>query len=252
MQLGIGKTLFPSYAASLTLVQAHGGDAVGHATDAIRAGSGAERLDSAVRAMTSFDHAVDNTRKLPVQWFVPRAPLYYRGYEAAKQAVALLVGSGMIPGAKERVGRQSFIAGKESFIEGVATGRNDRSRYGVHLASGWLEATAEDALTGVSMLPKGSETGRSLLAGINVIRAQVAQKRPVDEATARSVSALFDRASSELALLIARAGGRPVEMDPAVFARSGALLAESAAAARALVADADAATASVARQPIAS
>lgn len=243
MQLGIGKTMFPAWSASVTLVKAHGTDAVGHATDAMRAGSGTERLDSAVRAMTSFDHAIDNSRKLPVSWFVRRAPVYYRGYEAAKQAVTLLVGSGLIPGAKERVGRQSFLAGQGSFKEGMVVAVENGSRYGRHLASGWLEAAAEDALTGVTMLPKGSDTGRALLGGLNQLRAAVAQKRPVDRQLAETVNELFGRAASELALEIARSGGRPVAASGPAFEQSAKLLAQAQQAAQALVDDVDVAAA---------
>lgn len=236
MQLGIGKTLFPSWAASLTLVKDHGTSAYQHASDAVRADTAALRLDHAVRAMTSFDHAIDNTRKLPVQWFVKGAPVYYRGYEAAKQAVTLLVASGLIPGAKERVGRQSLLAAKDAFLAGVDVARGDRSRFGRHLSDGWIEATLEDTLMGAMMLKNG-DTSRALLAGVSQVRTAIAQKRPVDEALVKTVSDLFDRATSQLALAVARSGGRAATGgDAAAFERSGVLLAETAAAAKALVA----------------
>ena len=238
MQLGIGKTLFPAWAAAGTLVKDHGVAAVGHAQDAIRADTGSARLDSAVLAMTSFDHALDNTQKLPVKWFVGGVGRYYRGYEAAKQAVTLLVASGLVPGAKVRIGRQSLLAAKDAFLAGVNVAGTDGSRFGRHYASGWLEATAEDAVTGALMLQKGSETGRALLAGINQVRAAVSQKRALDPALVKTVSDLFDRASSELALAIARSGGRTAQVgDKAAFERSGELLRIAEAAARELVAD---------------
>lgn len=241
MQLGIGKTLFPSWAAAVTLVKDHGVGAAVHAKAAIKAGDGGTRLDHAVLAMTNFDHAIDNSRKLPVQWFVPRARLYLRGYEAAKQAVTLLVGSGLIPGAKERVGSQSLVAAKETFLAGVEASRTERGRFGVHLASGWLEATAEDAITGVRMLKSG-QTGRELLAGINQVRAAVSQRRPLDEALVRTVGDLFDRAGSELAALVKRAQAthRSSSDDTGAMQRSAELLAEVEVAARVLVADAEA------------
>jgi hypothetical protein len=237
MQLGVGKTLFPGWIAAGTLVKDNGVAAVGHARDAIKAGSGAERLDNAVLAMTSFDHAIDNTRKLPVSWFVGGIGKYYRGYEAAKQAVTLLVASGLVPAAKQHVGRQSLVAAKSSFLAGVDNSV-DTSRFGRAYAGGWLEATAEDAVTGALMLPRGSETGRALLAGINEVRANVARKRALDPALVKTVSDLFDRASSELALQIARAGARAVgPVDESAFERSGVLLAEAEAAAQQLVHD---------------
>jgi hypothetical protein len=240
MQLGIGKTLFPAWAAAGTLVKDHGVDAYTHARDAVKADTGSARLDHAVLAMTSFDHAIDNTRKLPVSWFVGGIGKYYRGYEAAKQAVTLLVASGLVPAAKEKVGRQSLIAAKDAFLSGVEVAGADRSRFGRAYAGGWLEATAEDALTGAMMLPKGSETGRALLAGINQVRSAVDAKRALDPALVKTVSDLFDRAGSEIALLIARAGGArtagPVDTD--AFERSGELLRVAQAAAEQLVKDA--------------
>ncbi len=242
MQLGIGKTLFPSWAAAVTLVKEHGVDAALHARAAVKAGDGGTRLDEAVLAMTNFDHAIDNTRKLPVQWFVPKAGMYYRGYEAAKQAVTLLVGSGLIPGAKERVGGQSLVAAKDAFMEGVAAARTTGGRFGTHLAAGWLEATAEDALTGVRLLDP--TTGRELLAGINQVRAAVAQRRPLDEALVKTVGDLFDRAGSELADLVQQAqSAHRLTTDTTAMARSAELLAEAEVAARVLVADAEAAAA---------
>lgn len=238
MQLGIGKTLFPSWAASLTLVQDHGGSAVDHATAAVRAGDGSTRLDHAVRAMTSFDHAIDNTQKLPVQWFVRRAPVYYRGYAAARQAVNLLVGSGLVPGAKERVGRQALLAAKDAFIAGVEASRTERGRYATHLASGWLEATAEDAVLGVQFLQSG-ETGRALLAGIGQVRGAVLRRQQLDDALVRSVAQLFDRANNELTAFGANAAQRPVTVvDATAFDRSGELLVQASEAARLLVGDA--------------
>jgi hypothetical protein len=235
MQLGVGKTLFPGWIAAGTLVKDHGVDAVAHARDAIKSDTGVVRLDNAVLAMTSFDHAIDNTRKLPISWFVGGIGTYYRGYEAAKQAVTLLVASGLVPAAKEHVGRQSLIAAKESFLAGVGASV-DRSRFGRAYAGGWLEATAEDAVTGALMLPRGSETGRALLAGVNAVRAAVSQKRVVDDALVKTVSDLFDRAGSEIDLAIARAGSRTAgPVDKAAFQRSGALLAEAEAAAQDLV-----------------
>jgi hypothetical protein len=238
MQLGVGKTVFPSWAAAVTLVKDHGVNAVQHATSAIK-GSGAERLDQAVLAMTSFDHAIDNTRKLPVSWFVKSLPMYYRGYEAAKQAVTLLVASGLIPGAKERVGRQSLAAAKETFLAGVQVARGDRTRFGGHLASGWLEATAEDALTGVAMLQQGTDAGRALLSGISQVRTAVARRNGVDELLVKTVTELFDRTAGFLdAAIAAKSATQGIgTTDPAAYQRSEALLEQVAAAAKQLVQD---------------
>ena len=249
MQLGLGKVLFPSWAASLTLVKEHGVSAVDHASAAVRAGDGSSRLDHAVRAMTSFDHAIDNTRQLPVQWLVRRAPQYFRGYEIAKQAVVLLVGSGLIPGAKERVGRQTLEAARETFLAGVDASRNEGGRYGRHLAGGWLAATAEDAVTAVQMLDRG-DAGRTLLAGINQVRAAVNRGTKLDDRLVRDVTAAFDRAGHELELLeLAAAEQAPTtRVDGTAYARAGELLGQVEGIARQLVMDADRAAAELPQQ----
>ncbi len=241
MELGVGKVLFPSWAASVTLVKEHGTSAVSHASAAVRAGDGASRLDHAVRAMTSFDHAIDNTSRLPVQWLVRKAPAYFRGYEIAKQAVVLLVGSGLIPGAKERVGRQTLEAARETFMAGVDASRTERGRYGRHLAGGWLAATAEDAVTAVQMLESG-DAGRTLLAGINQVRAAVKRGTQLDDRLVRDVTVAFDNAGRQLALLEQQAaakGAPTTRIDGSAYAKAGELLGQVEGIARELVADAD-------------
>jgi hypothetical protein len=244
MQLGIGKAVFPSWMAAVTLVKDHGTSAVTHATSAIRAGTGSERLDHAVRAMTSFDHAITNTEKLPVKWFVPNASRYYRGYAAARQAVDLLVGSGLIPGAKERVGRQSLLAARDTFMSGVEVARAETGRFRTHLAGGWLDATMQDALAAVKLLQSG-DNGRALLAGISQVRAAVAGRRTLDEQLVAKVGQLFDRAGAQLTSIIdaAVAANRSIVLDQGLVTRTNALLGVARDAAAMLVADADAAAA---------
>ena len=240
MQLiGIGKTIFPSWAAAVTLIKDHGIDAAVHAKNAVTSGDGVARLDHAVLAMTNFDHAIDNTRKLPVDWVIPNVRTYYRGYEAAKQAVELLVGSGLIPGAKERVGRQSLVGAKEAFLAGVEAARTEKGRYAQFLGGGWLEATAEDATMAVKLLGSSS-VGRELLAGINQVRSAVAQRRPLDDTLVKAVGDLFDRTRAEFDQVVPPAGAtRPVTPNADVMAQTAKLLAEVEAAARVMVADAE-------------
>lgn len=238
MKMGVGRTLFPAWSAAATLVREHGGDALQFALAAKKAPDPGTRLDAAIRAMTSFDHAIDSSRKLPVQWFIGGAGAYYRGYAAAKQAVTLLIASGVVPGARLRVGRQSLAAAKDAFLAGVDVARADRSRFGRHLASGWLEATAEDALAGAAMLRPGADVARALLSGIGVVRATVARRQPLDESLVRTVTELFDRAGSQLDHAIATAPVAPVtdaRRYADVLRRSDDLLAQAAAGARTLL-----------------
>lgn len=198
MQLGVGKTIFPTWTAAGHLTASHGADAAQFALNAARADSNASRLDFAVRAMISSDHAVDSSRQLPINWIVPSVAKYQRGFAIARDAVTMLVQSGVIPGARERVGRQTLLAAKEYFVEGVAAARVDHSRFSTKLASGWLDATAEDAVAGVALLQPTDSMRRELIDGIGRMRAAVASRRTIDEALVANVTRLFDAAAATL------------------------------------------------------
>lgn len=245
MRMGVGRTIFPSWAAATTLVQAHGVQAAEHAARAISSGTVRERLEHAVLAMTSFDHAVDNVQKLPVQLLVRGSAGYFRGYEAARKAVQLIVGSGVVPGAKELVGRQSLVAARNSFLAGVQISATDGSRYGGHLASGWIDASGEDARAGVKLLSVADPLGRSLLSGIEQVRTAAARRAQLDPLLVRTVTDLFAQVGARLDAAVARAerealatgwvpARAPVRGDAA-----DRLLGTSGDAARSLLRDAD-------------
>jgi hypothetical protein len=211
-------------------------DAVRYSTAAMRAPDTTARLDAALRAMTSFDHALDSARELPVQWLVPGIGKYLRGYEAAKQAVSLLVASGVIPGARERVGRQTVLAAREYFASGARVGSADRSRFGGHVAKGWLSASLEDASSGVLMLRPDMNTARTLLSGIEQARNSAARRKGVDESLARMVDSIFGQLTSTFDERIAAAERteQPAALDPSLIAHVDSLLEEARIAAEAL------------------
>jgi len=202
MQLGAARQLFPAWSAAATLVRDHAAAAARYASLAVNAGTSSERLDAAVRAMTSFDHAIDNANHLPVRWLVPGARRTYRGYDAAKHAVTLLVGSGLIPGARERVGRQQLAAARDAFASGVSVARADRSRYARHLAAGWLEAATEDALAGSLMLRRNAQAAVNLLGSLNRLRSDFGQRGSIDEPVIDNVTKLFATIGAEMDSLV--------------------------------------------------
>jgi hypothetical protein len=240
MQMGIGEKLFPKWAASVTLVRTHGVDAVNHVASAVRAPDGSSRLDSALRAATSFDHAIDATRQLPIGWFVGGLDKYYSGYEAARQAIMLLVTSGVVPGARERVGRQAIASAKDAFLAGVGVARLDRSKFGGHLASGWLDAALEDVRSGATLLRPDDATARALVAGVDRLRDAAARRQPVDEMLVSTVGDLFGRVGAKLDEALAEAIRRETTVAPPrasaeLFSKVDALLVQSAQAAHDLV-----------------
>lgn len=233
--------MFPSWTAAIVLVKENSASAAEHAAAAVRSDDGGARLDHAVRAMNSFDHAVDNAQKLPIDWFVSGAKGYFRGYEIARDAVDLLIASNVIPGARTRVGRQSIVGAKEMFLNGVEATTTERGRFRNRLAGGWLEATHEDASKGVALL-KGGDTGKALLAGISQVRAAATKGKPLDAKLVGAVTSLFDRAATELYEIEQSSDGHwsSNSVDRAKFAQAGELLSDVATRAGALVTEADA------------
>ena len=230
----IDQTMFPAWSAAATLVGLHGQAAVQHTMDAIHSTTVSDRLDDTIRAVTSFDHVVDNASALPIGMVVPRFGRYVAGYDAAREALLLIVGSGLVPAAGLRVGRQSLLAGRDAFMSGVAAIGSDTSRYGTYLAAGWLNAAAEDATNGAQLLQPAGDTGDRLLAGIDQVRAAVAHNAPLDAALVKSVGDLFAQADSELAEAVAHASqGAPqldAEVERRVMAQTDTLLRTAARA----------------------
>jgi hypothetical protein len=212
----LGKKVFPAWSAAVTLVKDNGVDAASWATQAVKSKDLSQRLDFAVRTMTSLDHAIDASKQLPVSWLVKGVGAYYRGYDAAKQAVTLLLASNLVPAAGAKVGLQTLFAAKDEFARGVAGSGTDRSRYAGHLGNGWVSASFEDALNGLVML-HDQTVARPLVSGIEQVRQLVEKRKPVDPALVANINELFDRATGSLLQQITRqlASGTPV--DPAAL-----------------------------------
>ena len=248
MNINVGKVVFPGWSSSLQLVREHGVDAAGHAAGVVKAPDLGARLDGAVRALSSFDHALTSARQLPVTWFVRGLGTYLTGYDAAKLAVELLVGSGLVPGARERVGRQELIAGREYLDTGVGVAREQQSRFGRALAGGWLSAAGEDTAVGAGMIARGTDTARALVDGVRTVQAAVRGKRPVDPQLITRLHGMYDQLDAELGSrieaestpTIAPFGPTAHRSDPGALAlaqRVDALLAQTRQSAEQLVRD---------------
>lgn len=224
MRIAVIPKLLPGWSAATVLVKEHGVAAAGHAKDAIVAPTLDRRLDDSVRALASFDHAIDNVDRLPVKWFVPNMGTYINGYQAAKQAVTLLVSSGLVPGARERVGRQMIGSAVDTFRSGLDVAGRDTSRFGAKLASGWLDATIEDASEGARMLRDAD--GTELLKGLSTVRTAAARRTAIDPALVARIEELFADATKELDDRIAGARAMPTAAagNAELVARTDALL----------------------------
>lgn len=244
MQVPIFKSMFPAYAAAATLIKDHGTGAYGHVRSAIDSKELGARLDHSVRAFVDLDHAIDNVSKLPVDKMVPNVGKYLQGYHAAKAAVEALVATGVIPGARERVGLQQMLAAQDSFTRGIQVAKADGSKFGAKYASGWLDATLEDAAWASAMLRPGYQPFMDLVMGLKSIRSSADARRPLDDAQVQRVGSLFDQLTKELqdkVTLAQQAAPKPITGGPGfdeILARTDDLLAKAAVTAKDLELDA--------------
>lgn len=209
------QAAFPAWSAASTLVGLHGVAAYKGVMEAVRATTPTDRLDAGIRAYTSFDHTLDNARALPLEWAIKDIDRYLTGYDVARQLLLQLTNADVIPGAREHVGSVTMHAGRGSFENAVRAARADSSRYGGHLAAGWLAAAAEDAANGAQLLRTNSALGTQLLAGIGQVRESIRTRQVLDPKLVDAVGALFAQADAQLSAQVVEAANTVTTRDTA-------------------------------------
>jgi hypothetical protein len=218
------RFVFPSYTAAVAQTRAHGEDGFAFARRAYQSPELAKRLDDASRAVNSFDHSISATEKLPLSKVVPNLATYRAGYKSAKLAVNLLVGSGLIPGARQRVGKQELFAVRDEVNAGLSALTADKSRYGRYRALDWIDASIEDAGTGVLMLRKPT-LALPLLNGLKDVRNSVSRAALPKAETLKQINDALDAATADLQLQIDDAAANPVAKADAMVRRADTELA---------------------------
>jgi hypothetical protein len=203
------RFVFPGYASAFDQTRIHGTDGVNFVHKAVQAPDNGARLDAAVRALNGFDHAITTSSKLPLQKVIPDLAVYRMGYKAAKTAVELLVRSGVIPGARERVGKQELLAAGAELHRGIDYYRTDDSRYGRYRALNDVSAAIEDAKYGLSALRK-PDIATPLLKGLSSVGSAISAKKPVSAELVSSIDKLLAQATGELDRQIAAAKAAPI------------------------------------------
>lgn len=195
--------LFPKWRAAAAQVGTHGAEAFSDLEEAAKPHPPAERLDAMARAVDSFDHAVVDSQGLPLAR--NRYGRYYDGYRVAKAGLALIVGSGVIPGAAERIGKQDGLMAQRHLHDGVqlygAEGKNTISRL---RSVDWMGHAMGDAKTALTML-KRPELAQPLMSGLGDVRASMTRKRPVDPTQVARLDALFGQLTTAFDTEIAAA-----------------------------------------------
>ena len=203
------RVIFPSYTAAVAQTRVHGESGVQFVQKAAKAPDNALRLDNAARALNSFDHAITSTEKLPLQKLLPDLATYRLGYKVAKSAVTLLVSSGAIPGARERVGKQELLAVGEQLHRGVDFYTGDTSRYGRYRALDDVNAALEDAKAGIVMLRK-PQLAAPLLKGLTDVGRAIGSRKPVSADQVSAIDKLLSQATTLLDSQIASAHAAPI------------------------------------------
>lgn len=198
------QTLFPRYSAAATQVTTHAEHGLAFAVQAAKAPDTATRLDAAVRAARALDHAVTSATQLPLRRMVPGYDRYRAGYEAAKLVVNVIIASGVVPGARQRVGRQDILGAQDEFHRAIDTYSTSRSRYERYLALDWMRCAQEDATTGVAML-RNRDVALPLLRGLQETGRLMVARRPVPAEQVRAIDELLRRAAGALDAEIAAA-----------------------------------------------
>lgn len=187
----------PRYRALVAQLGVHGRDAATATAEAVRPGLPAgERLDALVRARDAFDHGIDDSSKLPLARHLFKE--FYAGYHTADRAIDVLIASGAIPGARQRVGRQELLEGQRHFHSGVDLYRADAGNTVSKLRSvDFLDHSFGDAAAGLVMLRK-PVLAWQLLRGIDSTRDAMRGGRELNDGTVRRVDELFGRAADGL------------------------------------------------------
>ena len=198
------QAIFPDYSAAAAQTGTHARDAAGFVQAAIKAPDKETRLDNTLRAHNSFDHAITASEKLPLAQILPPVKGYYDGYAAAKGAVTAIIASGAIAGARQRVGKQEMLAARHEFRAGVTTyNAEGKSKYGRYKAADWMNASVEDAGTGLLML-RDNPIGVPLMVGLLDAQKTMQHRKPLNALKVKLVDEMFARATAGFDQTIAR------------------------------------------------
>lgn len=196
MQAVTNVSIFPGYRAGLSLVKDHGTDGLRYSAAAIRGSDDRGRFDSAVRAVTSLDHAFDAAETLPVDLAVPGFSAYHSAYQVAKRAVVEI--GARVPNAGARAGVQTLLAAREELGRAAQIGTDDTTAFGRELASGWLGNAAEDAQAGLILL-RDRDVVTPVLDGMEGIQRAIDSQQRIDPAAVRTIDELLRSAGDDLA-----------------------------------------------------
>ncbi len=220
------QSLLPKQFAAVAQMGYYGAEGAHFAKQLKDAPDNAARLDAAIRAANSFDHAITASKGVPLHKFMPVGK-YYKGYEIAKLAANAIIASGVVPGARQRVGRHEIQSSQQYFHTGLDAVTKSKSKYVRYRGDDFMTAAIEDAATGVLMLRNGA-VAPELMKSLVTVKASVMAGRDVATDLVGRIDQLYKDATSDLEAQIAFAvetasrGVKPTpeELVPPVWTRN--------------------------------
>ena len=203
MDVSIVQKVFPKYTAAGSQIAAHGVDAWHAISDARTATDAPARLDAVLRATTAFDHAITSSNDIPIGRFVPGAGKYYASYTAAKAVATMILATGVVPGAREHVGRQQVLDGQTEFHRALDAS-TDTSRFGRFRTGDWMRDANDDAASGINLLHR-PDLAQPLRSGLASAAALLQDKQTVPSNAVTQLDKLFNSAASAFDQQIAAA-----------------------------------------------
>jgi hypothetical protein len=191
--------VFPKYRATFAQVGAHGVTGSDNLKGAWKT-KGSERLDYLAKASDNLDHAISDSKRLP--FTNGQFGKFYRDYSIARTGVNVLVGSGLIPGAKERLGREEVLEAQNHLHDGfalyAADGDDKIQRY---RSVDWLSHSIEDSRNALKFLDQ-KELSKPLLSGLSGVQKNMSKHKEVGEADVKQLDDLFAKMTTNFDLSI--------------------------------------------------
>lgn len=195
--------IFPKYTAAGAQVAAHGQDAWNAVSVARSATDTPSRLDAALHATNAFDHAVTSSQDLPLGRIMPGVGKYYVGYEAAKAAVTVIIATGIVPGAREHVGKADVVDSQAEFHKALDASVNT-TRFGRYRTGDWMRDAQADAATGIGLLQR-ADLQKPLLGELSSAAQLMHDRKTVPSAAVASLDKLYASAQTAFETQIAAA-----------------------------------------------
>lgn len=211
-------SLLPKQSAAVALGAAHIADGAMFARQVAAPGSTLDRIDAALRAANAFDHAIAQSKAIPVRWVWRGAAQAYRGYDLANQVVKLALATRVLPDVSDRMAAIQLGESARELRKGAADwSGSGRSRYESYRAGGWVDAASRDAMEG-ALYVRDAELIKEAGPAFGAIRGQMSKRTAVDQGAVDRLAARLEAARPDMTVVAAASDEVSPELQQALSA----------------------------------